>query len=61
VTAILLAQTGRLQEALPIAQQALDAAPQEQKAGIQPLIDQLQAQLGGSSQLTNTLPFQPPQ
>jgi tetratricopeptide (TPR) repeat protein len=59
VMAILLAQVGRLQEALPLAQQALEAAPQEQKASIQPLVDQLQAQLGISQQPTSTLPFQP--
>ena len=46
VMAILLAQAGRLQEALPLAQQALEAAPQDQKASIQPLVDQLQTQLG---------------
>ncbi len=60
VMAILLAQVGRLQEALPLAQQALQAAPQEQKASIQPLIDQLQTQLGISPQLTTTLPFAQP-
>jgi hypothetical protein len=52
---------GRIQEALPLAQQSLEAAPEEQKASIQPLIDQLQAQLGISPQPTGTLPFQPPQ
>ena len=61
VMAILLAQVGRLPEALPLAQQALEAAPQEQKASVQPLVEQLQAQLGISPQPTNTLPFQPPQ
>jgi tetratricopeptide (TPR) repeat protein len=59
VMAVLLAQVGRIQEALPLAQQSLEAAPQEQKASIQPLIDQLQAQLGISPQPTGTLPFQP--
>jgi tetratricopeptide (TPR) repeat protein len=61
VMSILLAQVGRLQEALPLAQQALQAAPQEQKANIQPLVNQLQAQLGVSPQPTDTLPFQSPQ
>ncbi|NTU65030.1 MAG: hypothetical protein HGB05_16935, partial [Chloroflexi bacterium] len=51
----------RLPEALPLAQQALEAAPQEQKASVQPLVEQLQAQLGISPQPTGTLPFQPPQ
>jgi tetratricopeptide (TPR) repeat protein len=60
VMAILLAQTGRLQEALPLAQQALDTAPQDQKANVQPLVDQLQAQLGISPQPSGTLPFQSP-
>jgi hypothetical protein len=58
--AILLAQVGRLQEALPLAQQALQAAPQEQQASVQPLIDQLQAQLGIGPQPTTTLPFAQP-
>jgi tetratricopeptide (TPR) repeat protein len=60
VTAVLLAQSGRLPEALPLAQQALEQAPQEQKAGVQQLITQLQQQLGISPQPTGTLPFQPP-
>jgi tetratricopeptide (TPR) repeat protein len=60
VMAIMLAQVGRLQEALPLAQAALAAAPQDQKAGVQGLIDQLQAQLGISPQLTQTLPFAQP-
>jgi tetratricopeptide (TPR) repeat protein len=60
VMAILLAQVGRLQEALPLAQQALQAAPQEQQASVQPLIDQLQAQLGIGPQPTTTLPFAQP-
>jgi tetratricopeptide (TPR) repeat protein len=60
VTAILLTQMGRVQEALPLAQQALAAAPQDQKASVQQIVDQLQAQLGVSSQPTGTLPFQPP-
>ena len=47
VMAILLAQVGRLQEALSLAQQALQAAPQQQqKADVQSLVDQLQTQLG---------------
>jgi hypothetical protein len=58
--AILLAQAGRLQEALPLAQQALQAAPQDQKADIQSLVDQLQAQLGISPLLSTTLPFTQP-
>jgi len=45
---------------LTLAQQALEQAPQEQKAGVQQLITQLQQQLGISPQLTSTLPFQPP-
>ena len=61
VMAIMLVQVGRLQEALPLAQQALEAAPQEQKANIQPLVTQLQAQLGISPALTSTLPFSSPQ
>jgi tetratricopeptide (TPR) repeat protein len=61
VMAILLAQAGRLEEALPLAQQSLEAAPQEQKANIEPLVSQLQTQLGISPQQTSTLPFQPPQ
>jgi tetratricopeptide (TPR) repeat protein len=60
-TAVFLAQSGRLEEALPLAQQALELTPQEQKANIQPLVEQLQAQLGVSPQPTNTLPFQSPQ
>jgi len=60
VTAVLLAQSGRLPDALTLAQQALEQAPQEQKAGVQQLITQLQQQLGISPQLTSTLPFQPP-
>jgi tetratricopeptide (TPR) repeat protein len=60
VMAILLAQVGRLQEALPMAQAALTAAPQDQQAGVQSLIDQLQAQLGISPQPTQTLPFAQP-
>ena len=60
VMAILLAQVGRLQEALPLAQAALTAAPEDQQAGVQSLIDQLQAQLGISPQPTQTLPFAPP-
>jgi tetratricopeptide (TPR) repeat protein len=60
VMAIMLAQVGRLQEALPMAQAALKAAPQDQQAGIQSLIDQLQTQLGVSTQLTQTLPFAQP-
>jgi tetratricopeptide (TPR) repeat protein len=61
VMAILLAQTGQLEQALPLAQQALAAAPQDQKAGlVQPLVDQLQAQLGISPQPTQTLPFAQP-
>ena len=58
--AILLAQAGRLQEALPLAQQALQTAPQDQKADIQSLVDQLQAQLGISPLLSTTLPFTQP-
>ncbi len=62
LTSVFLAQSGHLQESLPLAQQALELAPQEQKASIQPLVEQLQAQLGVSPQpTTNTLPFQPPQ
>ena len=60
VMAILLAQAGRLQEALPLAQAALTAAPQDQQAGIQTLVSQLQSQLGLSPQLTQTLPFAQP-
>jgi hypothetical protein len=60
VMAILLAQVGRLQEALPLAQAALTAAPQDQQAGIQGLITQLQTQLGISPQPTQTLPFAQP-
>ena len=60
VMAILLAQVGRLQEALPLAQAALTAAPPDQQAGVQSLIDQLQAQLGINPQPTQTLPFAPP-
>jgi len=60
VTGVLLAQSGQLQEALPLAQQALEVAPPEQKDGVQQLITQLQQQLGVSSQPTGTLPFQPP-
>ncbi|HSD84320.1 MAG TPA: tetratricopeptide repeat protein, partial [Anaerolineae bacterium] len=48
VTAVLLAQAGRLEEALPLAQQALEEAPREQKAQIEPLIEQLEKQLKGS-------------
>jgi tetratricopeptide (TPR) repeat protein len=60
VTSVLLAQSGRVDEALPLAQQALEAAPQEQKVNLQPLVDQLLAQLGVSPQPTTTLPFQSP-
>jgi tetratricopeptide (TPR) repeat protein len=61
VMAVMLAQAGRLQESLSLAQQSLAVAPEDQKSNIQSLIDQLQAQLGISSQpATNTLPFQPP-
>lgn len=60
VMAILLAQAGRLQEALPMAQAALTTAPQDQQAGIQTLVSQLQSQLGISPQLTQTLPFAQP-
>jgi tetratricopeptide (TPR) repeat protein len=61
VMAILLAQAGRLQEALPLAQQALEAAPQDQQSSIQPLVSQLQTQLGITTPQTSTLPFQPTQ
>jgi tetratricopeptide (TPR) repeat protein len=60
VMAILLAQVGRLQEALAMAQSALTAAPQDQQASVQSLIDQLKAQLGISTQPTTTLPFVQP-
>jgi len=60
VMAIMLAQVGRLEEALPLAKAALAAAPQDQHAGVQGLVDQLQAQLGISPQLTQTLPFAQP-
>jgi tetratricopeptide (TPR) repeat protein len=61
VTAVIMAQVGRLPEALPLAQQSLELAPQEQKDGVQQLITQMQQQLGISPQPTDTLPFQPPQ
>jgi len=61
VMAILLAQAGRLEEALPLAKQSLEAAPQEEKANIESLVSQLQSQLGITTQQTSTLPFQPPQ
>jgi tetratricopeptide (TPR) repeat protein len=60
VMAIMLAQVGRLEEALPLARAALAAAPQDQQAGIQGLVDQLQAQLGVSPQPSQTLPFAQP-
>jgi tetratricopeptide (TPR) repeat protein len=60
VMAILLALVGRSQEALSLAQAALTAAPQDQQAGIQDLINQLQAQLGISPQPTQPLPFAQP-
>ena len=46
VTAVFLAQAERLEEALPLAQQSLEEAPREQKATIQPLVEQLETQLG---------------
>jgi tetratricopeptide (TPR) repeat protein len=61
VTAVMMAQAGRLPEALPLAQQSLELAPQEQKDGVQQLITQMQQQLGISTPPTDTLPFQPPQ
>jgi tetratricopeptide (TPR) repeat protein len=58
--AVMLVQSGRLQEALPMAQQALELAPPNQKEKIQPLVNQLQAQLGVGTPPTNTLPVVAP-
>lgn len=55
VMAILLAQTGQLQQALQEAQQALSTAPQANQADVNKLVTQLQAQLGITVPTTATL------
>ncbi len=56
VLAILLAQSGQLDQALQTAQQALSKAPQANQAEINSLITQLQGSLGITTPLTSTTP-----
>ena len=59
VLAILLAQTGQLDQALQTAQQALAKAPKANQADINSLITQLQGSLGITSPVTTTSPVTP--
>jgi regulator of sirC expression with transglutaminase-like and TPR domain len=60
VLAYFLAQTGQTQQALDAAQQALNNAPQDKRADIQALIDQLKAQLSGVTPQPQGLPTPAP-
>jgi tetratricopeptide (TPR) repeat protein len=54
VLSIVLAQAGRLPEALQAAQNSLSKAPQANQAEVQTLISQIQAQLSADNVLSNT-------
>ena len=56
VLAVLLAQSGQVELALQTAQQALEKAPEANKADINSLITQLQVSLGLTSPVTATVP-----
>ena len=56
VLAVLLAQSGQVELALQTAQQALEKAPEANKADINSLITQLQGSLGLTSPVTATVP-----